>query len=78
MVFYSLYLNTIRQSIRNEIADGTSKLTIAVDDLNKYQIEYFPLSVQNQIAEEYKSKVLSIRDKLKAAESEIEDRIRNI
>ena len=78
MVFYSLYLNAIRQSIRNEIADGTSKLTIAVDDLNKYQIEYFPLSVQNQIAEEYKAKVLSIRDKLKAAESEIEDRIRNI
>lgn len=61
MVFYSLYLNAIRQNIRNEIADGTSKLTIAVDDLNKYQIEYFPLPVQNQIAKEYNTKVLLLR-----------------
>lgn len=78
MLFYSLYLNTIKQTIRNEIADGTSKLTIQVEVLNEYQIEYFPIDIQNQIADEYKDKVLKIKNKLLNAEKEIENKIRSI
>ena len=70
LLFYSLYLNAIRQSIRNEIADGTSKLTIAVDDLNDYLIEYIPLEVQNKIADDYRKKVLVIKNKLKTKSHE--------
>ena len=75
LMFYSLYLNAMRQSIRNEIADGTSKLTISVDDLNDYLIEYIPIEVQNQIADEYRDKVLKIKNQLKLAEREIEKKL---
>ena len=73
LLFYTLYLNAIRQNIRNEIADGTSKLTISVDDLNDYLIEYIPIEVQNKIANDYREKVLAIKNKLKIAEKKIEE-----
>ena len=78
LLFYTLYLNSIRQNVRNEIADGTSKLTIAVDDLNDYLIEYIPIKTQNQIADEYKNKVLVIQKQLIAAEKEIEEKLSSI
>ena len=39
--FYNIYLNAIRKRIVNELADGTSKLTISADDLMNYYVEYF-------------------------------------
>jgi type I restriction enzyme S subunit len=78
LLFYSLYLNAIRQYIRNEIADGTSKLTISVDDLNNYLIEYIPLDTQNKIAQEYETKVLAIKDRLIVAEKEMDDLLRKL
>lgn len=76
MLFYSLYLNSIRQIIRNEIADGTSKLTISVDDLKEYLIEYIPLKTQNNIAEEYRNKVMNIEQQLTTAKKELEDKLK--
>ena len=67
VLFYTLYLNTLRGKIRNDIADGTSKLTIAEEDLNNYMIEYIPIKIQDQIADEYKTEVLSLKEKLKEA-----------
>ena len=78
LLFYSLYLNSIRQSIRNDIADGTSKLTISPDDLNEYYIEYIPIEKQNKIAEEYKNKVLALREKLKEEETIFNKSLRNL
>lgn len=72
LLFYSLYLNSIRQSVRNELADGTSKLTIAVEDLNDYLIEYIPISTQNMIAEVYKKKVLLLKKRLIKQEAVVE------
>lgn len=71
MLFYSLYLNAIKQTIRSEIADGTSKLTIAQDDLANYMIEYIPIEVQNKIAEEYEKKVINPLQKIKQTEQDI-------
>lgn len=70
MQFYSLYLNSMRQVIRDDIADGTSKLTIGVPDLNDYLIEYIPIETQNKIAKEYQEEILPLR-------KELEDRITN-
>lgn len=78
MLFYSLYLNALRQTIRNEIADGTSKLTISVDDLDRYMIEYIPLNEQNKIADEYKEKVLIPRQQLLATEKVLLDTIKQM
>lgn len=78
LLFYSLYLNSIRQSIRNDIADGTSKLTISPDDLNEYYIEYIPIEKQNKIADEYKNKVLALREKLKEEETIFNKSLRNL
>ena len=41
-------------------------------------IEYIPLEMQNQIAKEYKRKVLAPRQKLKKAEQSIYDKIKHI
>ena len=70
MLFYSLYLNSLRHTIRNDIADGTSKLTIAEVDLKEYLIEYIPINIQNEIANKYKENVLSLKNKLKKATDE--------
>ena len=78
MLFYSLYLNAIRQEIRNEIADGTSKLTISVDDLNNYLIEYIPINTQEQIANEYKNKVLCLKKKYIKAQKQIDEMLKTI
>ncbi len=76
MLFYSLYLNAIRQEIRNEIADGTSKLTISVDDLDNYLIEYISISTQNQIASDYKKNVLKLKEKFIKAQKEIDEKLK--
>lgn len=78
MLFYSLYLNAIRQVIRNEIADGTSKLTISVDDLNNYLIEYIPINTQEQIANEYKNKVLNLKERFIKAQKQIDEMLKAI
>lgn len=78
MLFYSLYLNALKQTIRNEIADGTSKLTIAAGDLDNYMIEYIPLEVQNRIAAEYRKKVLGPKERLKKREQAIFEKIKGI
>ena len=46
--FYKYYLESIREQIRADLADGTSKLTINIDDLMEYYIEYIPYNKQNE------------------------------
>ena len=45
--FYKYYLESIREQIRSDLADGTSKLTINPTDLMEYYIEYIPIEEQN-------------------------------
>lgn len=64
MLFYSIYLNKIRKEIVNEIADGTSKLTLNPKDLKEYLIEYFDIDYQNKVARDYENKVLKLKESL--------------
>ena len=45
--FYKYYLESIREQIRSDLEDGTSKLTINPTDLMEYYIEYIPIEEQN-------------------------------
>lgn len=67
LLFYSLYLNYLKDRIRNDIADGTSKLTIAAADLNDYYIEYIPKNIQDKIADRYIKNVQSVKNTLRKA-----------
>lgn len=78
LLFYSLYLNAIRQTIRNEIADGTSKLTISAEDLDNYMIEYIPIELQNKIADNYKKNVMIPLQILKEKKQIIFDEIKQL
>lgn len=64
--FYNIYLNSIRKRIVRELSDGTSKLTISKNDLENYYIEYFPIDIQNEIADSY----IDINKKQKELEKE--------
>lgn len=46
MPFYKFYFDSIREQLRSDLADGTSKLTISPDDLMEYYIEYIPYEQQ--------------------------------
>lgn len=78
MLFYSLYLNAIRQKVRDEIADGTSKLTISAKDLDDYMIEYIPIETQNKIANEYINKIIKLKTQLQTEEKKLMEKIRLI
>jgi hypothetical protein len=79
--FYNIYLNTIREQITDDLADGTSKLTLKEDDLKEYYIEYFPIEIQNRFVEEhvepYKAKIRELHqmenDLINAMDSIVED-----
>lgn len=44
--FYNTFLNSIRKQVVDDLADGTSKLTIGKDSFEKYYINY--ISIDNQ------------------------------
>lgn len=44
--FYKYYFDSIRERLRADLADGTSKLTIDPTDLMDYYIEYIPYEQQ--------------------------------
>ncbi len=76
--FYNLYLNAIRKQIVNELADGTSKLTISPHDLMEYYIEYIPIDTQNEIVKYYQEHIESLQLKLDAAKREVNGKINHL
>lgn len=50
--FYKYYFDGIREKLRSDLADGTSKLTIDADDLMTYYIDYIPYQRQLEFYEE--------------------------
>lgn len=72
MQFYKFYFNSIKEQIRADLADGTSKLTISPDDLMEYYIEYVPYDKQ---VEFYKSNIVpyeQLVSQLKLAEDNLQ------
>lgn len=70
--FYSYYLMSIRKQIISDLADGTSKLSIRVPDLDNYLIEYFPYEKQLQYKKDIKRKIEEI-NKIKSVLRHQED-----
>ena len=76
--FYKYYFDSIREQLRADLADGTSKLTIDSEDLMDYYIEYIPYKQQLDFYikniepfEELKAQAIS-------AETNLQNRILNL
>lgn len=72
MQFYKFYFNSIKDQIRSDLADGTSKLTISPDDLMEYYIEYVPYDKQLEF---YQSNIVpyeQLVDQLKLAQENLQ------
>lgn len=72
MQFYKFYFNSIREQIRADLADGTSKLTISPDDLMEYYIEYIPYDKQIEF---YNTNIVpyeQLANQLKQAEANLQ------
>ncbi len=74
--FYNMYLNAIRKKIANELADGTSKLTISSKDLMEYYVEYYPIDIQNSMVEYYNKNVMPVKKELEKAKTEMSSKIK--
>lgn len=74
--FYNMYLNAIRKKVANELADGTSKLTISPKDLMEYYVEYYPIDVQNSMVEYYNKNVMPVKIELEKAKAEMSSKIK--
>lgn len=75
MRFYKYYFNSIREQIRADLADGTSKLTISPEDLMEYYIEYVPYDKQQEF---YHSNIVPyerLANQLKEAEQTLQQGI---
>ena len=78
MQFYSMYFNAIRKRIVNELADGTSKLTISPDELMDYYVEYFPIDQQNKIVKYYNEQITPLKKRLEKAQKEMEQKLSSL
>jgi type I restriction enzyme M protein len=50
--FYNHFFNEIRKKIVNDLADGTSKLTIDRNDFKQYYIKYIDIGIQNNFVDD--------------------------
>ncbi len=78
MRFYAYLLNTIRDELKNDLADGTSKLTIKPKDLANYYVEYVPIEKQNDFCEKYIDSYEKLQLQLKEREKILKQSIKNI
>lgn len=76
--FYNIYLNAIRKRIVNELADGTSKLTISADDLMNYYVEYFYIDKQNELVEYYNKTIVPLQNELNKEKENFDNRVNNL
>lgn len=76
--FYNIYLNAIRKRIVNELADGTSKLTISADDLMNYYVEYFHIDKQNELVEYYNKTIVPLQNELNKEKENFDNRVNNL
>lgn len=71
MKFFKDYLNRLRDEIVDSLADGTSKLTLNIDELKEYYVEYVPIDIQNNYVSKYYYNLEKQRKKLKQMEENI-------
>lgn len=69
--FYNYYFNLIRKQLKNDLADGASKLTINPDSLKDYYIEYIPFKQQNEFYNNTIKKYELLQSQAKQAQDEL-------
>lgn len=76
--FYSIYFNKLREKIKFELADGTSKLTIRTDTFKEYNIELIPIDIQNSIIKSQNYiKLKNIKNEIKILEDNLLNELEN-
>ena len=75
MKFYAYFFNSISKSLRNDLAVGTSKLTIKPKDLANYYIEYVPIEQQNKFCNDNIEAYEKLKNQLKGAEKNLKKNI---
>lgn len=76
--FYNLFLNSIKEKIVDDLADGTSKLTIKKDELKDYYIEYFDIDIQNEFVSKHLIKQNKLLDELDKLNNQIDNELSNL
>lgn len=76
--FYNFYFNAIRKQLRNDLADGSSKLTIRPDDLREYYIEYIPKAEQDEFYENNIKSFEKLQKKVLSAQNKLNDNLTNM
>lgn len=76
--FYSYFLGTLKKKFINDLADGTSKLTIDKKLFENYYIEYIPQEVQDNFVKNVLAPLKGLREKVVVAEKRAEDEIAKI
>lgn len=70
------YFNSIKNKIRKELGDGSSKITISKDDLCEYYIKIPTIEEQNAIYEKYIKLLNVMKSNVKILENELDNIIR--
>lgn len=78
MQFYNCYFASIRKQIVSDLADGTSKLTIAPDLFGDYYIDYIPYPEQTTFVRTKLKDFLILQEQYKAAEEQLTQDISNL
>lgn len=78
MEFYNVYFRAIRKQLVDDLADGTSKLTISPELLKGYYIEYVSIDVQNKYVGDRLTEYNEMKRRLEEARKRMEDGIRQI
>lgn len=78
MQFYNCYFAAIRKQIVSDLADGTSKLTIAEDAFKDYYIDYIPIEEQNKFVQTKLQNFLGIQEQYKTAKDLLNKQIKEL
>ncbi len=69
--FYNYMLNSIRTQIVDDLASGTSKLTLNPNELKNYYVEYIELNKQNEFVEKFFEEEIRIKNEINQFEKNI-------
>lgn len=78
MQFYNCYFASIRKQMVADLADGTSKLTINIDALKNYYIDYIPYEKQQEFVDKKLKGFLKMQKRYKTAQEQLKKDITNI
>lgn len=76
--FYNWYFSAIRDQIFDDLADGTSKLTITRESLENYYIEYFPIEEQDRFVKDHVVRYDNLKKEIQEAEQSLVSEINNL